>query len=162
MPNNYEINEQNEILKKEKSTEEKINNSFYILYIEVDEVGLEVPRTEYEVYYKSDNNDFKNLDLDVCKGININKTVSINISEDDIDKYNSSSGYYNDFCYTCTSDNGTDITLADRRNEYINQNMSVCEVNCQFVEYDSQTGKAVCSCLIAVQVSHISDYKIYG
>ena len=38
--------------------------------------------------------------------------------------------------------------------------MSVCEVNCQFVEYDSQTGKAVCSCPIAVQVSHISDYKI--
>ena len=38
--------------------------------------------------------------------------------------------------------------------------MSVCEINCQFVEYDSQTGKAVCSCPIAVQVSHISDYKI--
>ena len=38
--------------------------------------------------------------------------------------------------------------------------MSVCEFNCQFVEYDSQTGKAVCSCPIAVQVSHISDYKI--
>ena len=136
------------------------NHSFYILYIEVDEVGMEIPRTEYEVYYKAESNECKKLDLSICKGININKSVSINISESDIDKYNSSSGYYNDFCYTCTSENGTDITLTDRRNEYINQNMSVCELNCQFTEYDSKTGKAVCLCPISAQVSHISDYKI--
>ena len=136
------------------------NNSLYILYAEVEEDGMEVPRTEYEVYYKSDNNRFEKINLDICEGIKINKSVSINISDNDIDKYNSSSGYYNDICYTTTSENGTDITLVDRRKEYINNNMSLCEDNCQFIAYNSTTGKAICSCPISSSISHISGNKI--
>lgn len=119
-----------------------------------------IPRTEYEVYYKSDINKFETLDLEICKGIKINKSVSINISNSDLDKYNSSSAYYNDICYTTSSDNGTDIILSDRRNEYINNNMSVCEVDCVFTAYDPETREAICSCPIATSVSHVSDNKL--
>ena len=136
------------------------NDSLYILYAEVMEDGMKVPRTEYEVYYNSGSNEFHNLDLEICNNIRINKSISVNISEKDIDKYNSSSEYYNDICYTYTSDNGTDITLKDRRNEYINNNMSLCEDNCLFIDYDLNTGKAICSCPISVGMSHISDNKI--
>ena len=137
-----------------------VNNSIYILYIEVIENGMVIPRTEYEVYYKSDINKFETLDLEICKGIKINKSVSINISNSDLDKYNSSSAYYNDICYTTSSDNGTDIILSDRRNEYINNNMSVCEADCVFTAYDPETREAICSCPIATSVSHVSDNKL--
>ena len=137
-----------------------LNNSLYILYVEVIEDGMAIPRTEYEVYYKSDTDKFEALDLEICEGIKINKSVSINISDSDLDKYNSSSSYYNDICYTTTSDSGTDIILSDRRNEYINNNMSVCEADCTFTAYDSETNEAICSCPIVTSVSHVSDNKL--
>ena len=46
------------------------------------------PKTEYEVYSKSEKNNFEQLNLELCKCIKINKSISINISENDIDKYN--------------------------------------------------------------------------
>ena len=77
-------------------------NSLYILYVELNEDGMAVPRTEFELYYKTKKNDFKYLDLHICKDMVINKYISINISKFDIDKYNSISGFYNDICYTYT------------------------------------------------------------
>ena len=63
--------------------------------------------TGYEVYfYNTNTNAYEKMDLGVCKDMKINTSVYVNISEDDIDKYNSSSDYYNDICYTYTSDNG--------------------------------------------------------
>ena len=103
-----------------------------MLYIQVTEEGRYFPKTEYEIYYKTDTNQFQNLNLSICKGMKINKSIPLNISESDIDKYNSSSSYYNDICYTTTSNTGTDITLTDRRNEYINNNMTVCEESPDF------------------------------
>ena len=32
--------------------------------------------------------------------------------------------FYNDICYTYTNSKGTDVTLNDRKNEYINNNKS--------------------------------------
>ena len=145
-------------LKANKSLSQNI--SLYILYIQKDEEGMEIPKTGYEIYYyKSNQNIYEKMDLGVCKNMKINKSVYINISDDDIDKYNSSSGYYNDICYTYTSGNGTDVTLKDRRNEYINNNMAVCEENCDFIAYDSDTSKAICSCPISESISQVSDMK---
>ena len=121
---------------------------------------MEIPKTDYEVYYyKSNDNKYEKMDLGICKDMKINKSVYINISDDDIDKYNSSSDYYNDICYTYTSDNGTDVTLKDRRNEYINNNMAVCEENYDFIAYDSDTSKAICSCPVSESISQVSDMK---
>ena len=121
---------------------------------------MNVPITAYEVYYQKDGGKLENMDLGICKDIKINKSVSINITGENIDKYNSSSGYYNDICYTCTSDNGTDITLSDRRDEYINNRLAICEDNCDFIAYDISTGKATCSCPILVSFQHISKFKL--
>ena len=153
-----ELGECEDKLKANKSLSQ--NDSLFVLYIEIDENGMDVPRTEYEIYSKSGDGDLDNVDLDICQDMKINKSVSINITQDEIDKYNSSSGYYNDICYTYTSDNGTDVTLADRRNEYIDNNMAVCEDKCEFIAYDLGTGKAICSCPLVAKVSNISDNKI--
>ena len=69
------------------------------------------------------------LNLTHCEGIDIIIFIPI-IINDTIDKHNPKSGYYNDICYKATSENNTDITLNDRRDEFINNNMSICEKNC--------------------------------
>ena len=136
------------------------NNFLYILNIIKNEEGILIPKTVFEIYYyNNENNKFDNLNLEVCKDIFINKTISINISESEIDKYNSSSGYYNDICYTHTTEKNTDITLIDRREEYIKESLLACEDDCKFIAYNFTKKKAICSCPILVQLSRISDLK---
>ena len=60
----------------------------------------------------------------------------VGIDEKNIFKYNLLNPFYNDICYTYTTDNKTDIILKDRQNEYINNNLSLCEANCEFKEYN--------------------------
>ena len=65
---------------------------------------MKIPKVEYEIYYPFYNNNNSNLtkiDLNVCQGtkIEISNVVKIN---DHIDKYNTSSGYYNNLCYKTT------------------------------------------------------------
>ena len=64
----------------------------------------------------------------------------------DIDKLNSSSGYFNDLCYTSTSNSGTDISLRDRQREYVEGDQIICQEDCSFVHYNSTTLHANCSC----------------
>ena len=63
------------------------------------------------------------MNLSYCSQTKIDLSIPIIISEN-IDKINSSSGYYNDLCYKATSENGTYITLKDRQKEFITNNMS--------------------------------------
>ena len=84
----------------------------------------------------------------------------MDISIDELDKYNKSSGYYNDICYTLTSENGTDITLKDRQNEFKINNMSICEEDCEFTYYDNINKKAICSCFTKIKMPLISEIKV--
>jgi len=83
-------------------------------------------------------------------------SVKINGS---IDKYNSNSDYYNNICYKTTSESGTDISLKDRRNEYVYNNMSLCEENCNLIEYIKQKEKVKCSCNMKLNIPPDYDIK---
>ena len=52
------------------------------------------------------------------------------IITENLDILNSKSGYYNDVCYITESDKGTDISLKDRRNNYVEKNITVCQDDC--------------------------------
>ena len=112
-----------------------------IFKVDLYEEGLLMPIVEYEVY-NPDN--FQKLNLSVCKNIEISLPVSINESE--LFKYNPSSDFYFDKCFTYTSESGTDITLSDRQKEYANYNFSLCEDNCKYVKYNYTTKYATCDC----------------
>ena len=56
---------------------------------------------------------------------------------DNIDKYNPKSDYYNDICYKTTSESETDINLKDRRNIFSENNMTLCEENCIIIDYNN-------------------------
>ena len=134
------------------------NNSLYILIIEVLEDGMKVPKIEYELYYKLNNNNLKKLNLSDVKNYKINISNPINI-EEDLDKYNSSSDYYNNICLKITKDNKVDISLYDRRKNYIDNNLTLCEENCKLIEYNNVTKKVKCSCFIKLHLPFIKDVK---
>ena len=118
------------------------NNHLYILQIISEEIGMKIPKMEYEIYYPLNNDDeLSKLNLSYCKDTKIDISISVKIDEE-LDKYNSSSDYYNDICYKTISESGTDISLNDRRNEFVNNNLSLCEENCELIEYDYIKEKA--------------------
>ena len=121
---------------------------------------MKVPKVEYEIYYPLNGRSLSKLDLSFCQNIKIDISIPINISREDIDKYNSSSGYYNDICYTLTTENGTDKILKDRQNDYIEKNMTICGENCEFSFYNDDYGKATCSCFIKINIPLMSEIKI--
>ena len=92
------------------------------------------------------NNVFnKNTKINFLCSLNFNKNLSIELSEN-LDTLNTSSGYFNDLCYTTTSEDGTDISLKDRQDDYIQNNKTVCQDDCDFDYYDKNTRVVKCSC----------------
>ena len=123
------------------------NKSLYILKIDVNQEGLKIPKIEYEVYYHLFGDSLIKLNLTVCKDSKIDLSIPIVITES-LDKDNQSSGYYNGICYSYTSEDGTDISLSDRKEEFVNNNLTVCEEDCDFINYDNELEKAICSCKV--------------
>ena len=134
------------------------NDPLYILQIISEEEGMKIPKVEYEVYYPLNNiNNLTKLNLSFCKDIKIEISISVVINES-IDKYDPKSDYYNDICTKASSESGTDISLKDRKNEFVKNNMSLCEENCELIEYNPKTEKAKCFC--DVKLSIPLDYDI--
>ena len=135
------------------------NDSLYILQIISEENGMKIPKIEYEVYYPLYNsNNLTKLNLTSCQDTKIEISIAVSINED-LDKYNSSSDYYNDICSKTTSESGTDISLKDRKNEFVDNNMSLCEENCELIDYDYSKEKAKCSCDVKLSIPSNYDIK---
>ena len=125
-----------------------------IFKIDIYEEGILIPTIEYEVYNSKTK---KQLNLTVCKYTKINILLPAIINEENEFKHNSSSEYYNDICYPYTTENGTDISLNDRKNEFNNNNMSLCESNCDYKGYNSEKKKVKCDCDVKIKLSLITD-----
>ena len=132
----------------------------YILKFDVYLEGKEGPTVEYRVFYPLENsNSLEPLDLTMCEGKAVVISIPANITGDP-DKYNKNSAYYNDLCVSYASSDGFDKTLADRQKEYIENNQSWCEEDCNFVGYDKETGKVDCSCEVKFTLPLVSEIKI--
>ena len=119
------------------------NQSLLIFKVDIDVEGYPAPIVEYEVYHPITK---EKLDLSYCDEdqIKISTPISIDIDENDISKYDPKSEFYNDICSTYTTKFNTDITLKDRQKEFINNNMSLCEDNCDFISYNTSSKKVDC------------------
>ena len=133
------------------------NDSLYILMVDIFEDNIH--RIEYEVYYNFSLYNLTKLNLTSCKDIRIDISSPRDIPNNEIDKYNKSSGFYNDICYTLTSDDGTDKPLYDRQNEYELNNLSVCEDGCDFTSYNDISRKVVCSCSTKLSMPLLNENK---
>ena len=135
------------------------NDSLYILEIIYQEPEMRIPIVEYEVYYPlNETGNLTKLDLTLCKDTKIEISIVVPIN-DTIDKHNASSDYYNDVCSKTTSSYGTDIILNDRRNDFINNNMTLCEENCDLIDYNKEEERAKCSCDVKLSITPINKIK---
>ena len=136
-----------------------INESLYIKKIDIIQDGMKTLKVEYNVYAKLFGKNLIKLNLTVCKKNKISILIPFVIN-DNLDKFNISSGYYNDICYTTTSEDGTDILLKDRQNEFIDKDKVVCQEDCDFSEYDYDTFVAKCSCKVKKCSDSFADMNI--
>ena len=130
------------------------NESLIILKVDYFMPGLLIPVIGYEVFHPKNKS---KLDLSYCQDFLINYNIPVSIDENNIDKYDPNSDYYNDECSVYTTEDGTDIILNDRKIEYNENNLSLCEKNCTFTEYDKNTKKSICMCEIKTKIYSISE-----
>jgi len=135
------------------------NGSLYIKTTNVIQERMKIQKIEYDIYSKLNKKNLVRLNITACENSLINLFIPI-IINDNIDKYNSSSGYYNDICYTTTSESGTDISINDRRKDYVEGNKSICQEECIFSEYDYNIKKAKCICKVKKSSFSIIDMII--
>ena len=131
------------------------NETLYMRKLDIIQEGMKIPKMEYDVYHKVLGEYLEKLNLNVCKDEKASLYIPIEITEN-IDILNSSSGYYNDICYTTTSEFGTDISLKDRKNDFIEKNKTICQEDCILEEYNTSIKKTKCSCDIKQSSSSFS------
>ena len=121
------------------------NETLYMKIMSITQDGMKTKKVEYDVYCKLKGANLIKLNLTVCSNSKISILLPFEITKN-IDEYNTSSGYYNDICYVTTSEEGTDITLKDRKTNYFEDDKIVCQEGCYFSKYDFINLIANCSC----------------
>ena len=64
------------------------------------------------------------------------------------DVFSSESPFYNDVCTPFTNENGNDVLLDERRSDYFNEHLNLCDDGCSFKEYNPSTHYYSCVCPI--------------
>ena len=132
-----------------------INKSLPLIIFKIDYKypDLLIPIIGYEIYHPENKS---KLDLKYCNET-IKLNIPVSIDENSLYKYDPNSEFYTDNCFSYTTDNGTDIILNDRKQEFKDNNMSLCENNCTYINYDKNTKQSACSCYIKNKMDLISE-----
>ena len=112
-----------------------------------------IPITEYEIFNPETK---EKLDLNACKNIKINIKTPVEINENIIYKYDPYSEYYKDKCFP-NEECGDENTLIQRKNEFNNNHLSLCEKNCDYIKYDTDTKNVLCECKIKTEFTKLTD-----
>ena len=105
---------------------------------------------QYEVYHPLNKT---KLDLSYCSDTKIDIKIPVSINEDDLSKYEPNSDYYNNMCFSASSKNGADLSLKDRKNKFIEDNLTLCENNCDYLGYDRETKESNCECKVKQEMT---------
>ena len=141
-----------DILKRQNNIDS--NKSLIIFKVDYYMDGLSIPVIGYEVYHPDTK---VQLNLRECENALIDLDIPVSIDENILFKYDPNNEYYTDECFAYTSENGADILLNDRKEEFINRNMSLCENNCSYKGYNEETKKASCKCEIKSKELKLSE-----
>ena len=91
----------------------------------------------------------------ICNNIKIDIYAPVNFSQDYLDLinqlkeqgydiFNSEDPFYNDICSSYNSQNETDVIIKDRKIDFYNPNLSLCEENCEYKSFDVNTSRVNC------------------
>ena len=144
------LGECEKIVKKKYNLSEDL--ALLIFKIDYYKKGSSIPIIGYEIYHPITKT---KLDLKYCNNANISINIPVSINEDNLLKYDPNNEYYTNECTPSTTENGTDILLNDRQDEFNNNNMFLCEQNCTYNGYNNKT--ASCECRVKLQQIVISE-----
>ena len=146
----------------------KIDEEDSLIIIKVDTKSEDLTQTfiQYQIY---NPRDLSPLNLSICNGVQININTPVvldNATSNLYDKlkksgynlFDENDSFYTDICTTYTTENGTDITLSDRKNIIYsnNGNRILCQNGCELESYNSTTKKASCKCLPQLKETKVS------
>ena len=134
----------------------KINKTYPLLIYKIDYYPKDslIPIIGYEVYNPID---LSILNLSYCSNSTIKMNLPAVIDENNLYKYDPNSDYYTNSCYSYTTEDGTDITLKNRQEEYLENHMSLCENKCKYITYDLNNKQSLCSCQVKNEMETISE-----
>ena len=139
---------------------EKLKKMYNIDYIIILKVDIFLTNStnvvlKYEIYNPYT---LEKIDLSICSGMLIDTYLPYSLSDEDLelfinldklgyDLFNPNDSFYHDICIPYTTFNKTDILLDDRRKDYF-KNLSFCEENCTYKQYNYIYEKVQCECII--------------
>ena len=140
------------MLKKKNNIPEE--ESLIIYKSDIKSNDLSCTYVQYEIFHP---NTLEPLDLSDCSEKEISISVPANLDDDILSLYNDldKSGYnffdendpfYNDICMTYTTENGTDMSIYDRKQEIEDKGKNLCQSGCKLSNYNSTNKKVKCSC----------------
>jgi hypothetical protein len=97
-----------------------------------------------------------NSKIIVYPPINLNKktyNLAKHLKDQGYNLFNSNDYFYNDICSPFNSFNDTDVLLKDRKNDFYIQNITLCEENCEYEDFNLESLKAKCRCDVKVEVN---------
>ena len=163
-----DLGECEKIIKRNISYE---NDPTPLLILKIDVKKFETKSTavEYEVYNPYTK---EKIDLSICSNTTIAIYAPSFLTDQEISLYNHLDGqgydlfeannsFYIDPCTPYTSENGTDVSLKDRKIYYHNEKIVLCEDNCQYIKYYTQNNKAYCKCSVKNSVNVYNDQEFY-
>ena len=125
---------------------------------------------QYEVYHPITK---KKLNLSLCNNDKVDSYVPVQLEEkllhlyEDLqesgyDLFNIEDLFYNDICSPYESENGTDVLLSDRKNDFYNNNYTTCQANCQYSSFDSKYKFLKCECSVIVDDIDINNFDKFS
>lgn len=133
------------------------SDDIYLFKIDYYFDDYKIPVIEYNLYYRNENKTNTKIIMDEYKDKIAYYYLPVNINEKEEFKYNYENNFYNDICYSYSSNDKKDVTLYDRKEEFNNLNMSVCENGCIYVGYNFSINKVVCECRIKTSMKNYED-----
>ena len=133
-----------------------INETLPLIILKIDYYSNDtlIPLVGYEIYHPINKS---KLNLEYCKEFLIKMNFPVIIYEGNLFKYDPNSDFYTDKCNSYTTENGTDMILNDRIKEYEDNNLSLCENKCKYINYSTENKQSICSCEIKNQMDQIYD-----
>ena len=109
---------------------------------------------QYEVYAPGQS---QKLDLSVCSKTKIDvlypiqldeetKTIYEDLKSQGYDLFDKNNRFYKDICTPYKSEDGTDVILADRNNDFFAKHEIICQANCDYSSFSSQSNFVRCEC----------------
>ena len=117
------------------------NEDLIVFKVEYKYPGIKIPIIEYQIF---DKNGKKKLNIFYCKNVKILYYIPKEINNYEDYKYNPEHQYYKDKCLLIDFNFSSAILLYDRKQEYNNNNMSLCESLCTFKGYINNN--IICEC----------------